>query len=95
MNYALNFIEGVVEQRIDNICNGVTNEDWYKELQDRLISIRKILEENMNGDRELLDKYNLLCLEISFKTCIEVYKKAIMDSNGLVSKLVSKQIYIK
>lgn len=66
-------LEDIAIIECEKICNKIAIEQWYIDLQDEIILLRKKL------DCELLNTYDELCIKLHCRTEEEIYKQGFKD----------------
>ena len=94
MKDSSDFMNEIISQRTEEICNEISTSEWYKTLQDEAINKRKVLKSLLSKeDIKLLDGYDNVCIEIHCKTAIAFYKIAYNDgyyANNMTPQMTPK-----
>jgi hypothetical protein len=75
----MSVMEEIIKKRTEEICDRITKEEWYRDIQNRLIEVRRPICEQNNPVMKLLDTYDLLCLELHTRTNEIIYAEGYKD----------------
>jgi len=73
----------IMAKRVEDICNDLAHSEWYRDIQNEIIMVRRqLINTESKNSRDLLELYDSLCLKLHCKTADELYLNAYIDGRG-------------
>jgi|GEM_PF-3534066 len=85
----MSIIEEIFVKQIEAARNEMAYEQWYNHICNKMIEVRKQLCAQGEFVKQLLDQYDLLCLDLHSKTEELMYAKGFKDGMKCKDELVS------